>query len=425
MDLFGIAKIAFFLFYVYTAGHIVDSMSGPALVGELIAGATLGPHLTGFMPETYQETLSIIGDMGLLVLVFEGGLTMDLKQIREVGVKAFLVAFFGTLFPVILGWGLLTACGFSSIEAFASGTALSATAIGFALRLLQDLGMQNTPQGQLITAAALIDDVLSLIVLAVVRAAHEQPSAWHFVRPLAASILIFVFGSICCVTVKHLMENKENAKRVEELARWKMQALMGLVAISFSFLAEYIYSTPLLGVFMSGLIFGTMPSTKDMWEQSPLPQHILPWAVRLFFAASVGFSIPVHALFHGPALKFGALLTVAAFVGKLASGVFGATGSDAFLGMTQVGCAMIGRGELGFMMASEARESGLMGDVAFSATVWALVLATIGGPILFQKALRLKSPAGPPAESGPAIYTFFQKYQNKEVEEGFLKGEAT
>jgi Kef-type K+ transport system membrane component KefB len=71
----------------------------------------------------------------------------------------------GTLFPVLLGWGLLTACGFSSIEAFASGTALSATAIGFALRLLQDLGMQNTPQGQLITAAALIDDVLSLIVL--------------------------------------------------------------------------------------------------------------------------------------------------------------------------------------------------------------------------------------------------------------------
>jgi len=113
--------------------------------------------------------------------------------------------------------------------------------------------------------------------------------------------------------------------------------------------------------------------------------------VRMFFAASVGFSIPVYALFHTQALLFGLALTVVAFLGKFLSGAFAATSPHPWLSACQVGCAMIGRGELGFMMASESLESGLLGDIAFSATVWALVLATLGGPLLFKQAARLNS----------------------------------
>mmetsp|Transcript_30693 Transcript_30693/g.59193 ORF Transcript_30693/g.59193 Transcript_30693/m.59193 type:complete len:409 (-) Transcript_30693:409-1635(-) len=389
MDLWGIVAVTLLLFLAFIGGLGVEHFKGPALVGEIAVGALLGPHCLGVVTEKYAEGLALLGDMGLLLLVFEGGLTMDIEMLKSVGAKAFLVAFSGTLLPVLMGWGLMSALGFHAIEAFASGTALSATAIGFALRLLQDLDLVKTPQGQLITAAAMIDDVLSLLVLAVLKAVHEEPSAWHFVRPVLASLVVFGLGLLLRTVAASKMEDVHAQKALLELPSWQPFCMMVFLALTMSFAANLFYSTTLLGTFMAGLICGAIPVAKVTWDSSSLPDHIIPWAVRLFFAASVGFSIPVYALFHGPAIKFGLVLTVAAFAGKFASGVFGMMPPDPWLSAIQVGCAMIGRGELGFMMASESLESGLLGDTAFSATVWALTLATIGGPILFQKAVKL------------------------------------
>lgn len=395
MDLWGLIAVATLLFVIYAMGRLVEAMRGPGLVGEIIAGAILGPHCVGLITERYAESLSLLGYMGLLLLVFEGGLTIDIEMLKTVGAKSFMVAFSGTLIPVLLGWGLMVLLGFQTIEAFASGTALSATAIGFALRLLQENGISQTPQGQLITAAAMIDDVLSLVVLAVLKAAHTEPSIWHFVRPVIASLGIFAVGCLLrMVTVSSILNDVRYQKSLSEVPLWQVLSCMATLALSLSFAADYLYSTTLLGTFMGGLICGAVPIAKVAWETSSLPDHIVPWAVRLFFAASVGFSIPVYALFNGPSLSYGLALTVAAFIGKFVSGIFGMIPPDPYLSAIQVGCAMIGRGELGFMMASDSLESGLMGDTAFSATVWALTLATIGGPILFQQAIK----------NGPAMF---------------------
>lgn len=394
MDLWGLVAVSLLFFAVFVGGKAVEYLGGPSLVGEIIAGAILGPHCVGLITHQYSDALSLLGDMGLLLLVFEGGLTLDVEMLKTVGIKAFLVAFSGTCIPVLSGWGLMVALGFGTIEAFAAGTALSATAIGFALRLLQENGLAHTPQGQLITAAAMIDDVLSLLVLAVLKAAHDEPTVWHFVRPVVSSFGIFAIGCILRILAANsFLADVRSQKMLSEVPPWHVLSCMVILALGFSFAADYFYSTTLLGTFMAGLICGCVPIAKLTWDTSSLPEHIVPWAVRLFFAASVGFSIPVAALFHASAIKYGLCLTLAAFLGKFVSGIFGMLPPTPFLSAIQVGFAMVGRGELGYMMASEASETGLMGDTAFSATVWALTLCTIGGPVLFKIAVSEKGPS--------------------------------
>jgi len=188
-------------------------------------------------------------------------------------------------------------------------------------------------------------------------------------------------------------------------SEWMLLLLLGGGVLA-AWLAEGLYSSQLLGIFAVGTVFCTRPAAQQSYAAvAPLQA----WLSRLFFGATVGFVVPLDDLFDGGAFGEGLALTLAAIVGKFLSGawaenVFGEVPSDglasryywgAFL---RVGCAMIGRGELGFMLATTSLEDNIINRRAYSATIWALILATLIGPFAFRLSRRCTSLIRPDAD---------------------------
>ena len=152
-----ISALVFFA-AVWGAGKAVERFAIPALVGELLCGCLLGPPLAGFINAHEAFTLSLMGEIGLL-LVVEAGLEVDLAVLKQVGIRGLAIGVTGSLTPLALGAGIASAFGMSWRSALAAGACLSPTSMGVALVVLRKGGALNTPTGQLVVAAAVIDDV--------------------------------------------------------------------------------------------------------------------------------------------------------------------------------------------------------------------------------------------------------------------------
>ncbi|KAL1507356.1 hypothetical protein AB1Y20_008202 [Prymnesium parvum] len=406
---------------LYYGGAAFDALGCPALVGEILVGMLLGPQAAEFLSADLVASLQVAGQAGLCLMVLEGGISMEASVLREKGVRAVVLAATGTALPVLLGWAAMLAMGESVYSALASGIALSSTAIGFTMRMMTEMNLLSTPEGQLITAAAMIDDVFSLILLSMLsvlkdEALDEEGSgaeadglwrAWTICRPLLASLIVSLF-SVACFFVVEAFSPALGTRigrwphRLRTAVEERKEELILLVLIGggvcAAWLSDGLYSTLLLGIFGVGAAFCTQPVARDAWR------HVAPvqlWASRFFFGATVGFQIPVRDLFRGGNLGPGLLLTLVAILGKWLSGAWGVNifHDGKFAGKVywgtfmRVGCAMIGRGELGFQLATTARNDGIITSEAYSATIWALLLATLLGPYAFRLSMKL-TPCG-------------------------------
>jgi Kef-type K+ transport system membrane component KefB len=373
-----------------------------ALVAEIVVGMVLGPPVLDVVP--YVPALTIIGQLGLLLLVLEGGINIELQTLKKIGWKAFAIAISGTTLPVLACIAVLPALPpFSLLEALAAGTALSSTAIGMAAKLMQDMKLMQTRIGQIICCAAMIDDVASLILLAMISSialddddddaaaggqnatASTQPEvvwgptggAWSVLIPLVSSLSFIGLSTCFAVAVPRatqpLLDRLSGSKESERagcvliLAIWVTVLTLG---------AHYARTTFLLGCFMGGVSFASVPRVVEAFEVHVPP--VSAWTSRIFFA-SIGFAVPATELFSGEALGYGALLTLIAILTKVVTGVF------EWESKFSVGWAMVGRGELGLVMAEEAFRTGLTDELTFAATVWALLIATLISPLIFRQ----------------------------------------
>ena len=174
MALTEVLQLTGFIATLWLGGGLANRLRCPALIGELLAGMALGPNGAALLSPAMAASLVVAGKCGLLLMVCEGGLSMELGVLRSQGLRATVLALTGTALPVLLGAAFMLALGFDAVASIASGTALSSTAIGFTLRLMADLRVLETAQGQLITAAAMLDDVFSLVLLATLQALVAQ-----------------------------------------------------------------------------------------------------------------------------------------------------------------------------------------------------------------------------------------------------------
>lgn len=401
-------KLFAFCGALYYGGVAFDVLGCPALVGEIVMGMVLGPYAGELFSNELVSALKIAGQAGLMLMVLEGGLSMDADVLRQKGIRAVVLAATGTVLPVLLGWAVMLALGHSSMCSLASGIALSSTAIGFTMRMMTDMGLLSTAEGQLITAAAMIDDIFSLILLSMLTVVQaESVDAWIFLRPLLASAVVTGLGFVgfrlvdrnagsCEGLVARLppaLQHAAHERREETI----LFVLVGLGALA-AWLSEGLYSTLLLGIFSVGACFCTVPLAKQSYEHV---QPLQAWASRFFFGATVGFQVPVSDLFAGGNVGQGFVLLMPAIFGKWASGAWGTSiwsdgrfAGKAYWGtFNRVGCAMIGRGELGFQLATTSRAAGILSPEAYSATIWALLLATLLGPYAFRLSMRL-TPCG-------------------------------
>lgn len=388
------------------AGMAAERLGQPAVLGELLAGVALGNlvapvlGIEGIQFVQSHPALGFLAEVGVLILLFGVGLEADLRALARVGPSAALVAILGILTPVGLGWAVAAwlVPDASTVAHVFVGATLAATSVGITMRVLKDLGAMRTPSGQVILGAAILDDILGLVLLAVLAGVVTGPGAdsagsLGAVLPILLKAAVFLGATIA---VGHF-----GSTRLVALAGRTRQPDFILVlgvtlCFTLAFVAEQLGLADIIGAFAAGLLLdpygkGVSPGGAETTLEEMLhPLYSL--FVPLFFVL-VGLQVRLETLLEPAALAFGLVLTVAALAGKLAcaGGVF-APGASRLV----VALGMIPRGEVGIVFAGIGTRLSLQGEPLlsqslFSAVILMVLLTTLAAPPALRWAVERES----------------------------------
>jgi Kef-type K+ transport system membrane component KefB len=435
---FVLAGVLLTLVVVYTmnklGGELSKRLGLPPVLGELVGGVIVGVsafHLLVFpengavatdsvimtvlqwlgqldgeavthIYDSQSEVVSVLAELGVIALLFEIGLESDLRELGKVGYQAAIVAVVGVVAPFALGTiGLITLFHVPVIPAVFAGAALTATSIGITSKVLSELGHLKSTEGQIIVGAAVIDDVLGIIVLAVVASLAKTGEVDLLnVVYLIGSATGFLLGAI-------LLGRFFNHSFVAIADRLQTRGALVIPAITFAlvmaFLANVIHLEAILGAFAAGLVLDETDKRKE------LDQRIIPIAdilVPIFFVtvgAKADLSVlnPIIAE-NREGLIIATFLITVAIIGKVVTGwvVFGKPG----INRLAIGVGMIPRGEVGLVFAGIGSASGVLSKPLEAAIIVMVILTTFLAPPLLQLALRGQDAVTPEeSEAVPAV----------------------
>jgi Kef-type K+ transport system membrane component KefB len=367
-------------------GELAERFGQPAVLGELIAGVILGGSVLGIVPTegTGAEIIHMLAELGVVLLLFEIGLETDLKEMFRVGPASLSVAAVGVVLPFALGfayWAYLphAASGSSAdltMSAIFIGATLTATSVGITARVLSDLGQMGTQEARIIIGAAIIDDVLGLVILTVVSglAAGASVEALGILRVFAVAVGFLV--------VAVLVGRFAAPKLFDLVVRMRVRYVLLVFAIAFALglaaTAALVGSALIIGAFAAGVILsGTNQFDTIEREVRPVASIFTP-----IFFVSVGASVNLGLL--NPAREGGAgilgiaaALTALAIVGKLAAGW--AAPWVEFRRLV-VGVGMVPRGEVGLIFADIGRRAGVLNEAVFGAVLLMIMATTFVAP---------------------------------------------
>lgn len=353
-------------------GALAQRIGQPAVLGELLAGVLLGGSVLGVIDPS-APVLHALSELGILILLFEIGLHTDLRALARVGSTALTVGLVGVALPFAAGIGVARALGLELMPAIVAGAALTATSIGISARVLSDLGQLSTPEGQVVIGAAVLDDVVGLIVLSVVGSlvAGAELTVGGVART-AAPALGFVVVSVALgwVTVPPLFRLIE---------RIRVTGALGIMALAFALLLGWLAarsgSAMIIGAFAAGLILHPTPQRKEIERSATQLGYLF---VPIFFA-SVGAQVDLASLASREALVVGGALIAVGVLGKIAAGFAPVWFSGNKL---LIGIAMIPRGEVGLIFAQMGLTAGVLSGASFGALMLMVVVTTFVTPPL-------------------------------------------
>jgi Kef-type K+ transport system membrane component KefB len=364
-------------------GDLAERIGQPAVLGELLAGVVLGPSVLGLVP--MSEGIFLLAEIGVVLLLFEVGLETDLEELLRVGGPALAVALAGMVLPFAGGWALTRALGYPNLTAIFVGAALTATSIGITARVLSELNVLKTPEGQIILGAAVIDDVLGLVVLAIVSKLAQGGALGPGVALKAAGLAI---GFLVAAVVIGTPVGK---RLVNIVGRSKVRGMLVAASVAFALLmawgAKKAGSAPIVGAFAAGLALARTNRRHDIDEAlKPVVDIFAP-----VFFVYVGTEVDVRYLNpavaeNRPALLLGLGLTLIGFLGKFLAG-FCAWGK---VRRAFIGAGMVPRGEVGLIFASLGLADKALPEPVFVAVLVAVFLTTFVAPPLL-KLLRPKT----------------------------------
>jgi Kef-type K+ transport system membrane component KefB len=348
--------------------------------------------------EAQSEVISVLAEIGVIILLFEIGLESNLRQLKEVGIQATVVACVGVAVPFGLGTvGLMTLFHVAAIPAIFAGAALTATSIGITSKVLSELGQLQSKEGQIIVGAAVIDDVLGIIVLAVV-ASLAKTGEIDVVNVvyLIVSATAFLIGSILLGGVF----NKTFVAIVDLLkTRGNVVIPAFIFAFFMAFLGNAIHLEAILGAFAAGLVLDETDARNELDE---LVKPIADLLVPIFFV-TVGARADLRVL--NPAipenragLLIGVFLIAIAIIGKLVTGwaVFGQPG----INRVAIGVGMIPRGEVGLVFAGIGTASGILDKPLQVSIIIMVILTTFLAPPFLRVAFGEPQESTSQVESG-------------------------
>jgi Kef-type K+ transport system membrane component KefB len=385
--------LAVLLLSAKLGGEIATRLKQPAVLGELLAGILLGNLPFGgvqtFEALAHNEALEIIGGLGALILLFEVGLESTVQQMLKVGLTSVLVAVLGVALPFAFGWGVgawLLPEASPYVHAFLGAT-LTATSVGITARVLKDLGASRTQEARIILGAAVIDDVLGLIILGVVSGAittAEQGAPFSVMAVVSITVAAAVF------LVGSLVIGVFAAPRLYSVASLlQVRGVLVTLSLSLCFLMAWVASliglAPIVGAFAAGLVLEDV-HFKDFVGRGErtledLIRPISDVLVPVFFVL-MGLRTDLGAFLSPGALELAAVLIVVAIIGKQACAL-GVTIPGA--NRLAVGIGMIPRGEVGLIFAGVGAGivldgQPLIGPSTFAAVVLMVIVTTLVTP---------------------------------------------
>ncbi len=362
----GVAKIG---------GYLAQRLGQPAVLGELFGGVIAGRSVLGLV-DAGNETIHLLSELGVVILLFAIGLETDLVRLFKVGATSLVVAVVGVALPFLLGFCACRVLGLSTIVSIMAGATLTATSVGITARVLSDLGRLHDLEGQIILGAAVIDDILGLMVLSVVTGlAQGQDVTFRGILLTSAAAIGFLIATILVgkIVVPRLFRVVDYLDLPGTPTALALIAAFGLAA-----LAEACGSALIIGAFAAGLLVATAPQVREIEHGITSIGHFF---VPLFFVA-VGASVDCRALNPlEPASRFallvGTTLIVVGVLGKLLAGYapFWFPGNK-----TVVGVGMVPRGEVGLIFAQMGLASGVFDSGLFGGVTLMVMVTTLLAP---------------------------------------------
>lgn len=370
-------------------GELAARFKIPSVIGELFAGILLGPSLLHLIGP--DQTIKLLAEIGIILLLFEVGLETDIGRLAKTGLKPFVVAFSGVVLPFVFGF--LAAYFFFDLGMLVSlfiGSTLTATSIGITMRVLSDLKKQASDEAQIVLGAAVIDDVIGIILLSILYEFSKGGSIniLHIGQVLLFICLFLVSAPILAKLVSNIIKHYEEKSEIPGLLP---TAIISLI-LFFAWLAHIVGAPELLGGFAAGLALSkhfSLPFGKYFRISGHFVEKIetqMRPIIHLFtpiFFVSIGLSLNLSAIQWSS--KYIWLLTIAiliaAVLGKLASGFFL---KDSRFIKWAVGIAMIPRGEVGLIFAEIGRESAIFNNELYAAMILVIAITTVFTPFIMR-----------------------------------------
>ncbi|MFH1236839.1 MAG: cation:proton antiporter [Candidatus Aenigmatarchaeota archaeon] len=373
-------------------GWFAEKIRQPSVLGEIIAGIMIGPSLLGLINPAVAgqdaqfsfQFLLLLGEIGAMVLLFQVGLESSLHKMMKSGSTSFCVALIGVVVPALLGFVYFYYfLGQSfNVSIFVGGT-LTATSVGITMRVLKDMGKMKTNDGRIILGAAVIDDVMGLVILSMVvgliGTTVVTPGQIIFDTARITIIsVIFMLGSLwlgmrCMPKILGYLHGI-NMHRTFIVSSFVFLMIYG-------YLADMIGLAAIVGAFAAGLVFETL-DTKEHFREKVKPVANL--LVPIFFVM-VGARMNIAALAAPETLPIILVLLAIAIAGKMAAGL-GALRTKA--NKLAIGIGMIPRGEVGLMFAAMGLTVGLITMQLYSALVIVILITTLITPPFFARAVK-------------------------------------
>jgi len=385
------AGILLTLFIIFVAaqigGEIAQRLKLPSVVGEIAAGCAIGPSALGWvtLPDIAVGTpLDVLAEIGVILLLFSVGLETRLDDLKKVGASAFLVGVLGVFIPFVLGALWAHGSGFDWIRSMFVAAAFVATSAGITARVLQELGVLQRQEARIILGAAVIDDILAMLLLGVV--SSLQGGGNVDIGSLAGTLLGAI-GFVAVIGWGGTRVMRRGSGWLEKPSNpMSVLAIVLALCLGLAYLSMRFHLAAIIGAFLAGMIASETRQRHQLEEQTaPLLAFLTP-----FFFVVTGAKVNLAALGNASALLALLVVTLIAIVSKLAGGFLGALKLGK-RGAAIVGFGMVPRGEVGVVIASLGLAAGVFDETIYAVIVaMSLLTAMVTPPIL---ALLLKKPA--------------------------------
>ncbi len=360
------------------AAEIFERLKQPAVAGEILAGIVIGPSVLGLV--TPNDLTAALAELGVIFLLFLVGLETKPSDIFRVGGRALLVAVLGVIVPFISGWLLMTWWGRPGIEAIFVGAAMVATSVGITARVLGQMGLINLQVSRIILGAAVIDDVLGLLILAVVSSMAKGSVNYTHIAMTAAmavgfTLVVALIGARTVNKVRH---------RVEKLRVGQSWLVFGFaLCLVLAFVATWIGVAAIIGAFLAGMALSEAAEGTDMPVQAEaVTEFLLP-----FFLTSIGMQLKLEVFLHSEVIVLAVIVTLLAVLSKLIGCGLGAYSLGAKRAL-QVGMGMVPRGEVGIVVAQIGLGLAAVSNEAYGVVLVMAVATTLIAPPFLVRLFR-------------------------------------